>query len=85
MVGDDDSGPEDAEDDLDLECVAGFWLRIWLPNACIGAHLNRKKRGKKARLFFVDFCSFHYFSANLRLKYGPIVLQRNVLRFSDCS
>ncbi len=27
MVGDDDSGPEDALDDLDLECVACIWLR----------------------------------------------------------
>jgi len=31
MVGDDDSGPEDALDDLDLECVRVFRLLIWLP------------------------------------------------------
>jgi len=28
MVGDDDSGPEDAEDDLDLECEACIWLNM---------------------------------------------------------
>jgi hypothetical protein len=28
LVGDDDSGPEDALDDLDLECVQVFRLKI---------------------------------------------------------
>jgi len=37
LVGDDDSGPEDALDDLDLECVAYIWFRI---KCTLRAHLK---------------------------------------------
>ncbi|MBN1243961.1 hypothetical protein JXA31_00020 [Candidatus Bathyarchaeota archaeon] len=44
-MGDDDSGPEDLKDDLDLEYVAVFRLKIQLPNTA------------RACLVFVKKCS----------------------------
>jgi hypothetical protein len=39
-VGDDDSGPEDLKDDLDLECVAVFGLKNSYLNAARAPNLT---------------------------------------------